>query len=133
VWPDGNTKLHPTPFQFTSARTGVGFTHPYSRVGFEADLPAVEPQCDVTTGNGCTLIPITDSGTPAQFYPFFTTTQAQGSCTWQFGTDTPGETANFGRNDQYGTLLPSTHLRFGGGGSSHVLFLNYRGIIDNPC
>ena len=40
VWPDGNTKLHPTPFQFTSARTGANFDQPYDRVAFEADLPA---------------------------------------------------------------------------------------------
>ena len=133
VWPDGNTKLHPTPFQFTSARTGTGFDQPYERVAFEADLPAVEPTCNRTTGVGCTLIPQTDTGAPAQFYPFFTNTNVQGTCNWQFGNDTPGQTRNFGRNDQYGTLLPLTYLRFGGGGSTVSRFNNFRNIIGNPC
>lgn len=133
AWPDGNTTLHPTPFQFSSARTGNSFNQAYDRVAFEADLGAIESTCDRTTGIGCTLIPTTDSGTPAQFYPFFTTASVRGSCSWQFGNDTPGETSNFGRNNQYGTLLGSTYLRFGGGGSSQVRFNNYRGIIANPC
>ena len=67
VWPDGNTTLHPTPFQFTSARTGANFDQPYERAAFEADLPAIEPTCNRTTGAGCTLIPLTDNGEPAQF------------------------------------------------------------------
>ena len=133
VWPDGNTKLHPTPFQFTSALTGNTFTDPYDRVAFEADLPAVEPQCNRTTGDGCTLIPVTDAGVPAQFYPFFTTAPVRGTCSWQFGNDTPNETANFGRNAQYGSLLPLTYLTFGGGGSTRVRFNDFRGIMANPC
>ena len=73
VWPDGNTRLHPTPFQFTSALTGGDYERRTS--GRLRGGPARrEPTCDRTTGAGCTLIPQTDSGTPAQFYPFFTTT-----------------------------------------------------------
>ena len=93
----------------------------------------MEPTCNRTTGVGCTLIPQTDSGTPAQFYPFFTNTDVRGTCTWQFGNTTPGVTRDFGRNDQYGALLPLTYLRFGGGGATRVLFNNFRNIIDNPC
>jgi hypothetical protein len=133
VWPDGNTRLHPTPFQFTSARTGARFDQPYERVAFEADLPAVEPTCSVSTGAGCTLIPQTDTGEPAQFYPFFTNTNVRGTCMWQFGNDTPGETRNFGRNAQYGSLLALTYLRFGGGGSTRVRFNDFRNAISNPC
>jgi hypothetical protein len=133
VWPDGNTTLHPTPFQFTSARTGPGFDRPYRRVAFEADLPAVEPQCDVTTGAGCTHIPVTDSGDPAAFYPFYTTATNSFGCTWQFGNDTPGDTSNFGRNAQWGPLLPLRYLTFGGGGATHTLFLDFRRVIPNPC
>jgi hypothetical protein len=55
VWPDGDTKLHPTPFQFTSGRTGANLDQPYERAAFEADLPAVEPTRNVSTGAGCTL------------------------------------------------------------------------------
>jgi hypothetical protein len=134
VWPDGNTKFHPTPFQFTSALTGAHLNKPYPRTAFEADLPDIEqPVCNVLTGAGCTLIPQTDSGEPAQFYPYFTNTDVRGTCTWQFGSDTPGETTNFGRNVQYGSLLPLTYLRFGGGGSTIVRFNDFRNIINNPC
>jgi hypothetical protein len=130
-WPDGNTKLHPTPLQFTSPTTGGT---PYDRVAFEADLPAVETNtCNRTTGAGCTLIPTTDSGTPAKFYPFFTTTNVDGTCNWQFGNNTPGQTSNFGENAQYGALLPLTYLKFGGGGTTAVRFNNFRNIISNPC
>jgi hypothetical protein len=75
----------------------------------------------------------TDTGDPAQFYPFFTNTNVRGTCNWQFGNDTPGDTRNFGRNDQYGSLLPLTYLRFGGGGSTISRFNNFRNIIGNPC
>lgn len=134
VWPDGNTRLHPTPFQFTSAQTGAYFDQPYDRVAFEADLPDIEfSTCNRNTGAGCTLIPTTDDGTPAAFYPFFTNTSVQGNCTWQFGNDTPGELRNFGRNAQYGSLLPLTYLAFGGGGSTVSRFNDFRSVISNPC
>jgi hypothetical protein len=133
VWPDGNTRLHPTPFQFTSALTGSQLDKPYERVAFEADLPAVEPQCNRTTGSGCTLIPVTDDGVPAQFYPFFSNATVGGGCTWQFGSNIPGNTRNFGRNAQYGSLLPLTYLAFGGGGSTVTRFNDFRHVINNPC
>ena len=133
VWPDGNTRLHPTPFQFTSALTGREYEQRYQRVAFEADLPAVEPTCDRTTGAGCTLIPQTDSGTPAKFYPFFSTANVRDGCTWRFGNHIPGNTRDFGRNNQYGSLLPLTYLAFGGGGSTISRFNDFRRTIANPC
>jgi hypothetical protein len=133
LWPDGNTKIHPAPFQFTSPRTGGGFTQPYAQAAFEADLPAIEPGCDRFTGSGCTLIPITDDGVPATFYPFFTTASVKGTCDWQFGNVIPGNTNNLGRNSQYGSLLPNDYLKFGGGGATVVRFENFRGVIPNPC
>ncbi len=42
VWPDGNTKLHPTPYRLTSPMTGDGYHTQYSRAVFEVDLPAIE-------------------------------------------------------------------------------------------
>ena len=42
LWPNGNTKLHPTPFQFTSPTTGTNYTKQYSQIGFEADLQAIQ-------------------------------------------------------------------------------------------
>jgi hypothetical protein len=133
VWPDGNTRLHPTPFQFTSALTGRDYDEPYQRVAFEADLPAVEPPCDRNTGVGCTLIPTTDDGDPAQFYPFFSNATVHGTCTWQFGNSIPGNIRNFGRNAQYGSLLPLTYLSFGGGGSTVSRFNDFRNVVPNPC
>jgi hypothetical protein len=141
VWPDGNRALHPESILFSSPRTGPGDSANYSRVAFEADLPRIEfNTCDRTTGAGCTLIPTTDKGTPAAFYPFFSAFQngvqgvpGGGRCMWGFGNDQPGATTNFGRNAQYGSLLSSTYLIFGGGGATHDLINNFRQIIPNPC
>ena len=141
VWPDSNRTLHPQPILFSSPRTGPGDNVQYSRVAFEADLPRIEfNTCDRTTGAGCTLIPTTDKGTPAAFYPFFSAFQngvgderGDGGCVWGFGNDLPGATTDFGRNAQYGSLLSSTYLAFGGGGSTVNFFNNFRQILPNPC
>ncbi len=149
VWPDGS-RLHPEPFLFSSPRTGFGDRVNYSRVGFEADLPRIETNtCNRATGTGCTLIPTTDDGTPAAFYPFFSAFQhgvghdrgvlqhgvrghEGAGCLWAFGTHLRGAN-DFGRNAQYGSLLSSTSLAFGGGGATTTNFNNFRQIIPNPC
>jgi len=141
VWPDGNAALHPEPILFSSPRTGPGNSVNYSRVAFEADLPRIEfNTCNRSTGAGCTLIPTTDKGTPAAFYPFFSAFQhgaqnfqAGGRCMWGFGNDLPGATTDFGRNAQYGSLLSLTYLAFGGGGATIQRFNDFRQIISNPC
>jgi hypothetical protein len=132
VWPDGNRALHPSPFLFGPPRTGPTFTTAYSRLAFEADLPRIEDTCDRSTGAGCTLIPTTDKGSPAAFYPFFSGVRGQ-QCLLAFGNDLPGAVTNFGRNAQYGTLLASTYLAFGGGGATVTRINNFRNIITNPC
>jgi len=134
VWPDGNTTLHPTPIQVTSPLTGGDQN--YNRVAFEADLPRIELNtCNRSTGAGCTLIPTTDDGTPADFYPFYSTGTVRGQCTWMLGNDIPGVTANdFGKNNQYGALLPLTYLAFGGHGATIQRFNDFRQILSsNPC
>jgi hypothetical protein len=150
VWPDG-ARLHPEPFLFSSPRTGFGDSVNYSRVGFEADLPRIETNtCNRVTGAGCTLIPTTDAGTPAAFYPFFSAFQhglgdghgvlqrgirngqQDNGCMWAFGNDLPGAN-DFGRNAQYGSLLTTTSLAFGGGGATIDRINNFRQIISNPC
>ena len=139
VWPDGDTTLHPQPVLFSSPRTGSGDRANYSRMAFEADLPRIEfNTCNRTTGEGCTLIPTTDKGTPAAFYPFYSAFQngvpgAGGGCRWAFGNDLPGATTDFGRNAQYGSLLTTTYLAFGGGGTTINRINNFRQIISNPC
>ncbi len=140
VWPDGNTKLHPTSILFTSPLTGSEYDVNYSRMAFEADLPRIETAgassspnlCDRTTGAGCTLIPSTDDGTPAAFYPFFSIRTSGSSCVWQLGNHIPGSKNDFGQNAQYGTLLNSTYTGIGGGVVTR--YNNFRQILSkNPC
>jgi hypothetical protein len=121
---------------FSSPRTGSNFNVNYTQTALEADLPRIETNtCDRTTGAGCTLIPTTDKGQPAAFYPFFSTLHGKGNghgCMWAFGNDLPGGN-DLGRNAQYGTLLSSSYLIFGGGGAAHNLINNFRNIVSNPC
>jgi hypothetical protein len=123
---------------FSSPLTGRNYNVNYTRMAFEADLPRIEAAdlggpCDRTTGAGCTLIPITDDGQPAAFYPFFSTLHQNGhGCLWAFGNDLPGGN-DLGRNAQYGSLLSSSYLIFGGGGAAHNVINNFRNIISNPC
>jgi hypothetical protein len=141
VWPDGNRALHPQPVLFSSPRTGFFDSVNYSRMAFEADLPRIETNtCNRTTGAGCTLIPTTDKGTPAAFYPFFSAFQngvqderGGGGCMWAFGNRLPGATTDFGRNAQYGSLLSTTYLVVGGHGATINRINNFRQIISNPC
>jgi hypothetical protein len=130
LWPDGNTAMHPTPFQFSSPETGPAYSSQYAQAGFETDLPATESTCDYTTGSGCTLIPQTDQGTPAIFYPFYSKTNTAGGCVWQFGNNIPGSN-NFGQNSQYGALLQLDYTQEGGG--AVAFYQDFRNIVRNPC
>ena len=142
VWPDGNPS-HPTALLFGSPLTNG---HNYSRVAFEADLPRIEAAdfgglCNRTTGMGCTNPPLTDDANlqgvrpAADFYPFFSTQQSDGQCTWAMGNDNPGVTTNdFAKNAQYGQLLFLDYLRFNGGGKTRHITDNYRQVLEtNPC
>jgi hypothetical protein len=132
VWPDGNTTLHPSPFQFSSPTTGKGYKTQYSTAGFETDLPDIETStCNRTSGVGCTLIPTTDQGTPAAFYPFYTDTNTNAGCAWQFGNDIPGETSDFGKNAEYGSLYAQNYTVKGGGYQSR--FNDFQNLVSNPC
>ena len=131
LWPNGNTKVHPTPFQFSSPETGPDYSVQYAQAAFETDLPAIEAGCNGSTGARCTLIPQTDQNQPAAFYPFFTTTKTEGGCVWQFGNDIPGEISDFGQNAQYGALLQQDYTQKGG--STIVAYNDFRNIILNPC
>jgi hypothetical protein len=136
-WPDGNTFLHPTPTLFTSPTTGAFYSANYSGAAFESDLPANEGYCSKTTGAGCTIIPITDDGKPAAFYPFYSITGNFGGigCKWFIGNDVRGLTAfDFGKASQYGTLLGQSFLIFGGGGATHIRFDDFQQQLPgNPC
>jgi hypothetical protein len=144
VWPDGNTGLHPTSVLFTSPRFGSNYDQTYARTAFEADLPRIEANtCSRRTGVGCTLIPTTDDGVPAAFYPYFSTTANgnqngaaegdQAKCNWQFGGAIPGSTSDFGQNSQYGSLLLLTYLTTAANGGTIQRYNDFRGVISNPC
>jgi hypothetical protein len=141
-YPDGNTKLHPTAELFSSPLTGPVYTSNYSQAALESDTPRIEAPdlggiCNRTTGAGCTIVPPTDDGHPAAFYPFFSITSSHqsGGCRWFIGNDVPGQTANdFGGVSQYGTLLPLTYLIFGGGGATHSVINDFQqNLGTNPC
>lgn len=139
LWPDGNTRLHPTSILFTSPLTGSGYNVQYNRTAFETDLPRIEnPPCDRFTGFGCTLIPTTDdlgpSGAPepAVFYPFYSIANRGSGCVWQEGNHIPGSSNDFGQNAQYGSLLNLTYTTVGGGPTTR--YNDFRQVISqNPC
>ena len=133
LWPDGNTKMHPTPFRFTSPETGLNYSVQYSQAAFETDLPAIESTCNIKTGAGCRHIPQDDDGQPAAFYPFYSTTRTSHGCVWQFGNDVPGEISDFGQNAQYGGLLQLDYTGAGPGGRTGVFYQDFRHILPNPC
>jgi len=144
LWPDGNPN-HPTSILFSSPLTGEDYNRNYSRSAFETDLPALEfPTCSNTSANdpGCTLLPLTDDGTPADFYPYFSTRErgdmnsagnrGEEQCLWQLGGAIPDSNL-FGGNAQYGTLLAQVHLIFGGKGATHIVYPDFQKAIQNPC
>jgi hypothetical protein len=141
-WPDGNTFLHPTAELFSSPLTGPVYTSNYSRAALETDTARIEAPdlggtCNTLTGAGCTLVPPTDDGQPAAFYPFFSITSSHqpGGCKWFIGNVVPGQTANdFGGVSQYGTLFGQPYLIFGGHGAIHTVFNDYQQNLGrNPC
>jgi hypothetical protein len=130
-FPARDPLLHPTPVQFKSPvfRGPSGALQNYDRIAFEADLPAIEPGCDVRTGAGCQNPP-----PGAQFYPIFSTTVRDGhQCWWQFGGPNISGTLNtFGGTStaEYGALSP---LVFAGPSGPVFQFLNYYQTLGNPC
>ena len=144
LWPDGNPN-HPTAVLFSSPLTGEDLHRNYAQSAFETDLPDLEASCTIMSANdpGCTLLPMTDDGKTADFYPYFSTRtggedrsaqgeQDQGQCRWQIGGAIPDSNL-FGGNAQYGTLLAQVHLKFGGMGATRVVFPDFQQVIANPC
>jgi hypothetical protein len=136
VWPNGNTKLHPTPFQFTSPLTGKKYNVQYKQVAISTDLPDIESQlpwqkCNRVAGTGCTHIPFTDDLAPALFYPFYSITHTSLGCVWQMGNKMP-HSNDFGRDKQYGPIYPQTYTKKGGGYFRH--YNDFLGNLKgNPC
>jgi hypothetical protein len=139
TWPNGDRSMRPTPILFSSPTTGASFADQYQRVGFETDTPRIEASdfggsCDRLTGEGCTLVPKTDDGTRATFYPWFSTGLSGGSCMWTIGQHVPGFSTNdYGGVSQYGQLLRLNYLLVPGAGIVKR-FNDYRRVLStNPC
>ena len=100
-WPNGSPN-YPTSFQYVGPFTSGGHTYP--QVQFESDIGGSSNLCNVMTGAGCTVAPIS-----AKFYPFWSLGKQSGAlgsnttaCVWNFGNDQPNTVLNFGKDAQYG-------------------------------
>jgi hypothetical protein len=143
-WPDGSATT-PTPFLFTPPLTGSGVRYykPYSKFALEADLPRIEApdsggDCDRTTGANCTNPPITDDGTPAAFYPYYSvvrTSLPQAQCAFGDGDTLPDTIDNLGGSSaQFGPLYQLTYWAFGGHGATVQRYNNFNsGPKPIPC
>jgi hypothetical protein len=143
-WPDGSS-TKPTPILFSSPKTGTAFTDPFPQIAFEADLPRIEAAdlggtCQrLTTGANCVNPPKSDDGTPAAFYPYYSsvsTPNGSATCSYGIGSTLPNTTNNFGGSStaEFGSLLHSTYWTFGGHGATNQRFNNFNsGPLDNTC
>ena len=140
-WPGTNPNvavdraLHPSPVLFTSPLTKG---RNYSTIAFETDLPRIEasdsqahpPFCNRTTGAHCVNPPM-----GAQFYPFFSTTMKNRTCTWQEGGKfIPGTVNDFGGSStaEFGPLLKTVYPE--PGFTTEKLINNFNsGNMKNPC
>ena len=142
VWPGTladrrqDRRLHPSSILFSSplfqpSGHGGQRRRPenYSRVAFEADLPAIEATCNRLTGENCVNPP-----PGAHFYPLYTTRRDRDGCSWQFGGPLiPGTKDTFGGTStaEFGGLLQSVYAGLGG---PVFVFTNFRQILaENPC
>lgn len=91
----------PTPFLQNQPTTSG---RRYSSIQFMTDITASEinTACNLFTGKGCEMPP---KG-PGHFYPYWTQAKVGGSCVWEFGNMTNGNT--FGKQKQYGKVGPGS-------------------------
>jgi hypothetical protein len=110
----------------------------YSTIAFETDLPRIEaedaqdnpPFCDRDTGANCVNPP-----NGAQFYPFFTTGNANRTCVWQEGGNfIPGTANHFGGSSttEFGPLLRTVYPDAGFTTITEINNFN-SGDKANPC
>lgn len=140
-WPGTNPnpfvdrELHPTALQFTSPTTNG---RNYSTIAFETDQPGFEvqgaqlnpPFCDPNTGANCV-----DPPAGAAFYPFFSTSDRYGVCTWQEGGKyIPGTVNDFGGSStsEFGPLLQVLFPEPGFTTAEQFVDFN-SGNMRNPC
>jgi hypothetical protein len=102
-WPNSLTpNRFPSPVLQQQPTTVNGL--PYRRIQFMTDSSATQfnTKCNLTTGSGCVLPP---KG-PGHFYPFWTLASVNGTCVWEFGNMSNGN--SFGQDAQYGSVGPGT-------------------------
>jgi hypothetical protein len=140
-WPNGSP-TRPTPVLFSSPGTGPGYSTRYAHFAFETDLPRIEASdlggiCDrLGTGAHCVNPPTTDDGTPATFYPYYSTVSTSGGCRFGIGSTLPNTINNFGGNStaEFGPLLHLTYWTFGGHGSVNRRYNDFNsGSLANAC
>ena len=114
-WPDGSPN-HPTTFSYVGP---ISNGRSYPKIQFETDVAGSENNCDIFSGSGCEVPPLTDGNQPA-FYPFWTIGRSPFlGCAWNFGNVIPGRTVrNFNFDSEYGT---ADTARYGGTLTSPVL------------
>jgi hypothetical protein len=94
-WPDSTSPdLWPSTFREEQPTTNG---HLYSKIQFQTDAAASESTCSPGGLNGCRVPP---PGAPGTFYPYWTQAMVDGTCVWEFGQMTNGNT--FGKDKQYG-------------------------------
>jgi len=101
-WPNSLRAVdHPTAFQYIGPFQRNG--RPYPAIQFESDIGGSSALCDVGTGAGCTVPPIS-----AKFYPFWSLSRFDAlggytsACVWNFGNTLPNTFETFGGDAQYG-------------------------------
>jgi hypothetical protein len=132
--PGQDKKVHPSPVKFSSPKfqpTAGGPPQQYNRVGFETDLPGIEPGCNTVTGANCFNPP-----QGAQFYPIYTTTTGSpANCRWQLGGANLAPTENtFGGTSflEYGPLLQLLYPV--AGNTAQLFYEDFRQVLaSNPC
>jgi hypothetical protein len=136
-WPNGQQNRG-TPVMFSGPLTGPFLTQNYQQEALAGPLPFIEDgggqqACDIFTMTGCTALPLTDDGTPAPFYPFFSTTRVNG-CSWAEGDDIPGLTVNdYGGHSQYGTYNTGVYYT-GKNGVPYTYASDFlHTFATNPC
>jgi hypothetical protein len=144
--PTADALLHPTSFMLTSPTT-VGDAN-YTSMSFESDISRdesddtsfrVDTPCerhimnpsDPVPGLGCVNPPPN-----SVFYPFYSTTQVNGTCMWQFGGPyIPGTTNDFGgsAHAEFGPL-EAVSYPVAPFGTVSKRYNDFRNLLSNvPC
>jgi hypothetical protein len=96
-WPDWPNSTTPNSFPSTFLQDQpLSNGQSYASVQFETDAAASESTCSPATLSGCA---VPAPGSPGGFYPYYTQASVGGSCKWEFGQMTNGN--SFGGVAQY--------------------------------